>query len=233
MATFIERTDEKYLLQVNKFCDRIDTYAATLGVSAAKIAAIKADNDLFRKTFLYLGQFRGFAESVTNYKELLRYGKNNESLGAFPIAPVIETPPPAPTSANAQKRFADIIQDCAQSPNYSKAIGEDLGIEAPATPFNPAEGQPALTPGYSTGGHPELKWKKGKFEGIEIWIDRGDGKGWVYLDKDMRPDFTDKITPLPASGASAVWKYRAIYLHKGEQVGQWSLTVPITVHGID
>ncbi len=231
MATFIEPSDEKYLLQVNKFCDRVDTYSGTLGLDPAKVAAIKADNDFFRKTFLYMGQFRGFAESFTNYKDLLRHGKGDEVLGTFPVAPVIETPVPTPTSANCQKRFAEIIQDCVKSPNYTKTIGEDLGIEATVTPFNPADGKPELKPAYSTGGHPELKWKKGKFDGIEVWIDRNDGKGWVYLDKDMRPDFTDKISALPAAGASAVWKYRAIYLYKGEQAGQWSEVVTLTVHG--
>ncbi len=233
MATYIERTDEGYLIQVTRFCERVDTHAGVLGLDPAKVAAIKADNEFFRKTYLYMENFRGFAESFTNYKELLRHGKGDEVLGPFPVAPVIETPAPTPTFANAQKRFAGIIGDCTNSSNYTKNIGEDLGIEAPVTPFNPADGQPVLKPGMSTGGHPELKWKKGKFDGIEIWIDRGDGKGWVFLDKDMRPDFTDKITPLPAAGASAVWKYRAIYLYKGEQVGQWSATVTVTVHGIE
>jgi len=50
--------------------------------------------------------------------------------------------------------------------------------------------------------------------------------------KVLRLDFTDKISQLPAPGASAIWKYRAIYLYKGEQVGQWSETVSVTVHGI-
>lgn len=230
MATYIDKTDEGYLVQVTRFCERVDTHAGVLGLDPAKVTAIKQDNDFFRKTYINMENFRGFAESFTNYKKLLRYGNGNEVLGPYPVAPMVDAPT-TPVAANAQKRFADIIGDCTKSPNYTKGIGEDLGIEAPVTPFNPADGQPVLKPGLSTGGHPELKWKKGKFDGIEVWIDRNDGKGWVYLDKDMRPDFTDKITPLPAAGASAVWKYRAIYLYKGEQAGQWSEVISITVHG--
>lgn len=231
MATYIERTDEGFLIQLDKFCERVDTYSGPLDLNAGKVTAIKADRAFFQEVFFYMNQFRGFAESFTNYKKLLRYGNGTEVLGAFPVAPVISTPVPTPTLANVQARFAILIGDCTNSPNYTKAIGEDLGIEAPTAPFNPADGQPVLKQGLSTAGHPELKWKKGKFQGIEVWIDRNDSKGWVYLDKDYNPDFTDKISQLPAAGASAVWKYRAIYLYKGEQAGQWSEVITITVHG--
>lgn len=128
----------------------------------------------------------------------MRYGNGNEVLGAFPVPPALPTPLPTVTSANAQGRFADLISDCTNSnKNYTKTIGEDLGIKTAETPFNPADGQPLLEPGYSTGGRPELKWKKGKFEGIEVWIDRNDGKGWVYLDKDMRPTLPIKLPRCP------------------------------------
>ncbi|MEI8258214.1 MAG: hypothetical protein WCJ30_21255 [Deltaproteobacteria bacterium] len=83
MPTFIEAADEKYLLQVNRFCERIDTYSATLGLDPIKLAAVKADNDFFRKTFVFMDAFHGFAESFTKYKNLLRYGNGTEVLGVL------------------------------------------------------------------------------------------------------------------------------------------------------
>lgn len=37
--------------------------------------------------------------------------------------------------------------------------------------------------------------------------------------------------PLPAPGASAVWKYKAIYRLRDEQVGHWSDVASVSVMG--
>ena len=44
------------------------------------------------------------------------------------------------------------------------------------------------------------------------------------------PEYTDTAT-LPAPGAGAVWKYKAIYLQAEQRVGQWSDVVSIPVAG--
>ena len=43
---------------------------------------------------------------------------------------------------------------------------------------------------------------------LEIQVDRGDGKGWVFLTYDTTPNYTD-TAPFPATPTK--WKYRAIY----------------------
>lgn len=233
MSTIIERPDEGFVLQLNKFCKRIDTHSAILGLDPMKVQNVKNDKEVFEAVFMSMVLFRDFAESITKYKNLLRYGHGDELLGEIPMPPSMQLPTPAVpmVAANAQKRFADLVQDCVKSPNYTTSIGEDLAIEAPETPFVPGDGKPEIKPRYSTGGLPGFSWKKGKYQGIEIWTDRGDGKGWVFLDKDFNPNFVDKKSPLPASGQSTVWKYKAIYLYKGEQVGQWSQNISVTVYG--
>jgi len=44
-------------------------------------------------------------------------------------------------------------------------------------------------------------------------------------------DYLDTARGLPAPGASAVWKYKAIYRLGDEQVGQWSGEARISVMG--
>jgi hypothetical protein len=215
MAILIVRDDEGYLLQGARFTSKIDNYTVTLGLLTADVDQVKLDFAWFGYSFGGMKLFRDYSQALTAFKSQLRHGFNGQPLPAFPSIPALDAAPtPAITVGDAQARFERLVQQIVKSKNYSKTIGEDLGIEAPETPFNPADGKPELKPTYSTGGHPELKWKKGKFQGIEIWIDRGDGKGWLYLDKDMHPDFTDKISTLPAAGASTIWKYKAIYLYK-------------------
>ena len=76
-----------------------------------------------------------------------------------------------------------------------------------------------------------MLWKKGVFDGIRIEIDRGDGKGWVNLAVDMKPNFTDDLSPFPAAGHSVLWTYRAIYLLNDADFGQWSDPVSVSVAG--
>lgn len=67
-------------------------------------------------------------------------------------------------------------------------------------------------------------------DSLELWKDCGDGKGSVLLTYTTNPDYAD-ITPLPAPGVSAVWKYKAIYRFNDQQVGQWSDVATIGVMG--
>jgi hypothetical protein len=94
--------------------------------------------------------------------------------------------------------------------------------------FNATTGKPDFFIEFSSGGHPNLRWTKGKFEGVEIWKDSG--TGFAKLDRDMRTDYIDK-TNLPVAGATAIWKYKMIYVVSDEVVGNWSDVVSVFVMG--
>jgi hypothetical protein len=63
---------------------------------------------------------------------------------------------------------------------------------------------------------------------LEIQLDRGDGKGFVFVTYDTTPNYADTAL-LPSTPTK--WKYRAIYRVGHVQVGVWSTTVEITVGG--
>ena len=63
---------------------------------------------------------------------------------------------------------------------------------------------------------------------IELQVDRGDGKGFVFLTYDTTPGYTD-TAPLPATPVK--WTYRGIYRVGDAQVGVWSKPVSVTVGG--
>lgn len=228
MATFINTTDEGFDSQLNNFCNKIDTYNTLLGVSAGQVTAIKLDRDNFHYAVHCAQLIDSYKQTVTAWKNLLRYGNKAEILPAFPAQPTLPAAPAA-VDANVQGRFAALIQQIVANTNYTTSIGEDLGIVAPVSPFNPNDGKPEFKIEFSSGGHPNLKWKKGKFQGVEIWKCI-DGKTWARLDKDFSPDFIDK-SELPPAGQSAVWNYKMIYLYKDEVVGKYSAEQSVTVYG--
>jgi hypothetical protein len=63
-------------------------------------------------------------------------------------------------------------------------------------------------------------------DALEIWVDRGDNNGFVLLDVDTKPNYTDN-TELPEK--AALWMYKAIYRLDDKIVGHWSDIVSKTV----
>jgi len=227
MATFIEKAIDALNAQLKIFAQKIDTYKATLGLTTEEVDSIKADSKYFDYVVGAADTFQTFSQSMTAYFMLLRYGRESDPLPPFPTIPVLAAVP-AGVEADIQSRFARIIQHCVDSTNYTPTIGEDLGIEAPVTVFDSNAGKPVFKIGYSSGGYPNLAWKKGKFQGVEIW--KNSGSGYVKLDRDFSPDYIDK-SPLPALGTSAVLKYKMIYIYKDEVAGAYSDESVITVYG--
>ena len=80
------------------------------------------------------------------------------------------------------------------------------------------------------GGHPEIIWKKKNFTGLDIYVDRGEGK-FTFLATHMQPNYID-MAPLPAYGQSAIWIYVAVYRMGDKQTGDYSDIVEVVVKGV-
>jgi hypothetical protein len=229
MATLIEKSDLAFNAQLKTFAGNIDNYSTPLGLTSAEVNSVKADS--LALSYMMDGQdaVQTFSPTFTAYKDLLRKG-GADALGPVPLGPVLPTPPPMP-APNVESRFRKLVQRIVNHPAYTPAIGEGLGIEAPSAAASKTAlvaGKPKFFIEPSSGGHPNLRWTKGKFEGVEIWKDSGNG--FAKLDRDMKPDYIDK-TDLPKAGTTALWKYKMIYLMDDEPIGNWSDEVSVTVFG--
>ena len=228
MKTFIEPADDKFAIQIKKFCDNIDTYKVVLGLVDAEVDALKDSCMFLVAIILWNPTLQSFAEGFTKYKNLARYGHLTELLGALPLIPSYPTPLPIPTIANIQKQFADLIQKCVDSANFTSGMADTLGILAPDSPFDPQLGKPLIKGKLVDSGFPLLHVSKGHFQG---WLLFKEGAaGWVKVDKMLHPNYIDH-DPLPPVGQSAVRRYKANYLYKDQVVGIESDVFAITVFG--
>ena len=84
----------------------------------------------------------------------------------------------------------------------------------------------------SLHGQVVIKWGWQGFgawlDSCEIWVDRGDGHGFVFLTIDTTPGYTD-TQPLPA--APAKWIYKAVFRVGDTHAGNWSAPVSLNVGG--
>jgi hypothetical protein len=225
-TTYIKGDLVAFSQQLNNYSGKLSNYTTTLNLTADEIASSVADAAYLAWVVNGMVNAEDNHRQWTAFKDLMRYGPANLTTTA-PIGVVLPAPPDT-VAPDIQLRFSSQVARIKKHPNYTDAIGKELGIIAAHTPFNPQDGKPVIKVVFSSGGHPHLLWTKGKFQGIEIWKDKG--TGFERLDKDFNPDFTDKAA-LPAEGASAIWKYKVIYLYKDEQVGSWSDEISVTVSG--
>ena len=228
MTILIEREDVAFNLQLKTFASKIATYQTLFGLTNAQVAAVKADSLAFDYMLNYMNIMQTFAHNCTEYKKELRHS-STAVIGAFPVLPVI-TAPPVAVLADVEARFRAIIQLLVHNPNkaFTTAVGQDLGVVAPVTNFDPATGKPKFTIALTAGGHPTLSYTKGDFDGVEIWKDSG--VGFAVLQRATLPAYTDTAA-LPAANVAALWNYKMIFVYKDAVVGSYSDVVSVTVNG--
>jgi hypothetical protein len=144
------------------------------------------------------------------------------------VTPTPGTPPPT-VPPDIFGRATKLAVRIKKHPNCTEAIAQDLGIIGAEVIVDPTTYQPILNLSL-TAGHPHIGWAKQGMDSLELWKDWGDGKGFVQLTYTTNTDYAD-ISPLPAPGVSAVWKYKGIYRLNDQQVGQWSDVATIGVIG--
>jgi hypothetical protein len=229
-GNFIPGNDNAFSAQLKTFKLNIGSYAATLGVTAAQVAAQAADSDYLEYVLKCLGVMQNTAQQWTAWKDLTRAGGTPPVAGA-PVAPVLPDAVPA-VAPGIEARFRALVKQIKANGNYNTSIGDALGIEgAQQTPPDYTTLQPQIDATLD-GNHVDVDWGWGGYGAYldlcELQVDRGDGKGYVLLAYDTTPGYTD-TAPFPA--APVKWTYRAIYHVGDSQVGQWSLPVSVTVPG--
>ncbi|MDD5036976.1 MAG: hypothetical protein PHE55_19795 [Methylococcaceae bacterium] len=224
---YLPKDDSGKADRLDHFAAKLPQYATLLEISAADVTAVQADAANFRYDLQAQQRSQAYAQQWTAHKNLLRDGGVDSATP--PPALILPTPAPAPVAPGVIPRFTALAARIKNHKKYTLAIGQDLGIIGAEQTIDPGAWKPVL--GIKTeAGHPIVTWTKGDAEALEIWVDRGDGSGFVFLSIDLKPDYPD-THPLPTPGTSAVWRYRAIYRLNDAQVGQWSDVISVTVGG--
>ena len=226
MRNYLENTDEKLVVQLDNFSSKIEVYAPQFGLSPAEVTSIKNDSNYFVWTVSSFQRVDTYKKNWTSYKTNLKKGITGSTNNEIP-APLFFEAAPIAVENGILNRFTATVARIKAHPGYSKSIGMNLGIESTVTKQIDIENSKPILKISFRVGKVHLQWKKGKFDGIAIEKDYG--KGFVPFDKDFRPNYVDN-SPMPATGESVVWRYRAAYLLNDELVGQWSDIVTISVN---
>jgi len=221
---YLPKKDKDKVVWLKNFNLKFSNYATALGFTAADVTAVGKDAAMFEYLVLIIAMYLHEKEQKVKYKQILAEGPIGHALGALPAPATLPAAPPA-VPAGIFPRIAKIVQRIKNHPDYSEAVGRDLGVIGAEHTVDRIALKPALKLSLY-GNAVVVEWTKGHADSIHIEVDRNDGAGWLFLAKDTQPDYLD-TTPLPEKPVK--WSYRAMYEIGDEFVGQWSSTESITV----
>jgi hypothetical protein len=228
---YLPKDDPGKVTWLNNIALKLSTYKKQLGLADDVDTLTQNDAENFAYIINNITVFRKYSNEITTYKNILRNGSATGTLsGTLPDAPATLVFP-QPVVADIFGRVRSLVRTIKNAgAAYTEDIGKDLGIIGADSDPNSDEMQPILTNVF-IAGHPHLKYKKNGMQGIHIYVDRGDGNGFIYLATSTLTDFAD-LAALPATGTSAIWTYKAIYILHDAEVGQMSLPLAVTVSAL-
>lgn len=224
---YLPTGDRNKALWHRNFSTTFAGYASLLGFTEADVASLNNDSAAFTYVLDDMELFKSEAQERTSYKDLLRDGASGTALGPFPAVPIL---PKAPTAVAAGifPRVTSMVKRIKAHPNYTEAIGRDLGIiGADDSSTQRIALKPTLT--LSTdGGAVVVKYTKGNTAGIRLLCCRGSETEFTLLATVTKPTYKDNRPNLVA-GQPEQRKYCAWFLQDDQPTGQCSDEVSIVV----
>jgi hypothetical protein len=224
-APYIPWGDQPKANWLDNLAVKLPTYEAVLGLTPADTASVAADAAMFNYIVDMQEAYKTFKQDVSYYKDFLRDGGPG-AFGPLPVAPVLPIPP-APVQKGIFDRIRNMVGRIKRHSAYNQSMGEDMGIVGDEQTIDIPNLKPVLKSRLDAE-RPLIIWNKGAADRINIYVDRKDGAGFVFLATDSYPDYLDTFT-LPAGQNSAVWDYKARYLIGDEPVGLFSDIISVTV----
>ena len=223
---FISKSDQGKATFLKNLALKLPGYATVLGLTPADVTSVQADAAMFNHILHRQEAYKTFNQGNTAYKNTLRDGPLGAPLGPLPVFPTL---PAAPTVvlAGIISRIRKLAGRIKATQTYTEGIGEDLGIVGDEQVIDIPNLKPMLTSRLDVG-RPMIIWFKGPADSINIYVDRKDGKGFVYLATDSQPDYLDTF-PMPDDVPAVVWDYKAVYRIGDDPVGQFSEPISVTV----
>ena len=207
------------------FSSVIATLGASLGLTVAEVAAIGHDAEWMEFLANSAVTVDGYAGAIRQYRKALTEGDIGSPASTFP-ADITLTPPTTAVPDGIFERLDAYVKRIRASPNYTDAIGTELGImPSKGEDFVETEMKPVLKATSMPGSVVEVTFKRGKSDGVLIETKVDNATAWASAGNYFKSPASINIpdgTGLPHSV-----QVRARYIIGNEPVGLNSDTVNV------
>lgn len=199
---FIPTRDGDLDAHEDNFKNKLNLYAATLGIDPTEVTESIAVIDAHRNSYSVMNSKRAISKSATDENKLKKR-----------------------LAINELRRMAKKIKT---SKAYSTPIGEDLQIIGPGVPTpNYADLKPVIR-AIVNGQDVILQFKKEGSDGIRIYSKRGIETEYTYLSLDTSSPYTDNRLRLDSTKPEQR-EYYAHFFIEDKEVGHRSDIVKVVV----
>lgn len=201
MADFIPPADDAKIIWLTNLRDTIDTYSATLGLSAGRVTQIKAwCNDLIAQI-----NATNTAKQAWLAVAATKATQETTSLGGL----------------------RGEIKQWKANPACTNAIAAALKIAGTGGGFDPNTYKAEITKVEVIAGHVQIKFKKGQSDGVNLYSRLKGQSVWKFVSRDTNSPYDD-YTALAVPGTPEVREYQAYGVLSDQQIGQPSDIVTVT-----
>ena len=217
---YLPRTIALRLAWLNAFNTKLAAYMTTFQLPAGAATALA--NDLAMLSYVFAIQLL-LTQNLKDVNAYLTRISDNPDNGVNDPLPVIAALPTAPSTLihdGIFQRVRALVRRIKGHPNYTNAIGADLGIVGPSitVEFVTPPVAVAKTDGDFTI---QIDWKKGKASGVIIQSRRGGETAWTQIGSDTASPFIDSRPPLVAD-TPETREYRLRYHVNDKPVGPYT-----------
>ncbi|MFO0575660.1 MAG: hypothetical protein U1A78_16815 [Polyangia bacterium] len=193
MSDYIPRNDSELALWLSGLSKGLATHGATVNLTDAEIKAEQK-------------RCADLAAAIANDDQ-----KRREWLAATEATRTLkEKELPALRAVVARIKVAT---------GYTPAIGQALGvISSPPAAVAPENIKPVLRAQHQ-GGQVEIRFTRGKLDGINLYVRKRGESEWRPLGRVTRSPYVDP-TPVDAKSGSEIREYRAYGVRRDQEIGQ-------------
>ncbi len=224
---YLPKSDLERQEFLTQFSGALPAHATTLGIAPADVTFVQNSKIFFDYLLSTNVALKRQVNEWVAYKDRFVNEKFGITIGILPTVPTI-TPPAVVITEPIFSRIALMVKNIKSTPTYNEEIGRELGIigvEIIEPDLNTVKPQIYV---ISNANEVIVKWMKDRFTSIDVYIDRGKGRGFEYLANDSRPPF-NMLIDLPQGAAPETWTFKVIYRIGDQQVGLYSDPVSIVV----
>ena len=224
---YLPRGFEKRARWLNNFAREFEKIVPELGFGLEEVESVKNDADMFTYATKVQTIMRGTHKSFTTFKDMLSEGPTRQRQLSVPVLPELPLVPQAVTPG-IFRRIGNLVALIKGRREYTNAIGVRLGVIGAEQKIDISKAKPQLKAKVA-GGKLIISWKKSVFTGINLSINRNDGKGFSKGRFYGKTSVKLKIN-LPPDQRTALWQLMAYYQVWDDIVGQPSAITEVVVN---
>ncbi len=223
---FSQSIDHLRLEWLLNFYNKLTELKEFLDISDEELNSIRNDLKMYHFSLKRIEFAKRQFRRNNLVKDYYAYGEKIEEQETLSDLDEIEVP--QNVKPGIFKRISEYVEHLKNTPQFCRQIDQSLALYRFKVLFDISVTLEPQLQIFLDGGRPLIRLMNPKADSLDLFVDRKDGRGFVFLANHTLKDFID-THPIPPSSSMVVWQYIAIFKIGEDQVGNFSDPISINV----